>query len=39
MCKTDELLGRRVYLYEAVKGPRLGFKGDVHNVYMISTLF
>lgn len=39
MCKSDELRSRRVYLYEAVKGPRLGFKGDVHNVYMISTLF
>lgn len=39
MCKPMNCLVRRVYLYEAVKGPRLGFKGDVHNVYMISTLF
>lgn len=39
MCKPMNCLVGGVCLYEAVKGPRLGFKGDVHNVYMISTLF
>lgn len=37
--QTDELLGRRVCHYEAVKGTKTGDKRTVHNVYMISTLF
>lgn len=43
-CKYGALRGklfgrRKVYLYEAVKGPRLGvYKGTVHNVYMKTAV-
>lgn len=37
--QADELLGKRVYLYDNCKGTKSGDNGDVHNVYMISALF
>lgn len=43
-CKYGALRGKlfgsgKVYLYEAVKGPRLGvYKGTVHNVYMKTAV-